>query len=92
MPLLEVVQTRQISTSGGVKYCPVSVIRKAATVDAAEFPEREAHAGVGFAARSGGESGIHLEFTRKGPNGAAHRKKGDTPPLKGNCLDTFVSR
>jgi hypothetical protein len=64
MPLLEVVQTRQIST----------------TVDAAESPEREVH-GV-----------IHLKIHSQRLNGAAHRKKYDTPPLKGNCLDTFVSR
>jgi hypothetical protein len=25
-------------------------------------------------------------------NGASHRKKVDTPPLIGNCPDTFVSR
>jgi hypothetical protein len=57
MPLLEVVQTRRISTSGGSSTAGLR-IRTAATVDAAESPEREAHGGVEFAAPyEGGKRG-----------------------------------
>jgi hypothetical protein len=37
-------------------------------------------------ARAASHSGVSIPF------GAAHRVNFDTPPLKGNCPDTLVSR
>jgi hypothetical protein len=54
MPLLEISQTRQISTSGGSSSAQAS-FPQAAIVDAAESPEGEAHGGVEFVALCGGE-------------------------------------
>ena len=53
--------------------------------------ERDEHGGVEFVAPSRvGKGVIHLEIHSQKPNGASHRKKYDTPPLKGYCQGTKV--
>ena len=46
MPLLEIAQTRKISTPLAGQVAPSHRIRKAAVADAAESPERKTHGGV----------------------------------------------
>ena len=89
MPLLEIGQTRRISTPGGSSSAQASY-PQAAIVNAAESPEGEGHGGVEFVAPCAGKSVMHLEIYSQRANGAAHRKKYDTPPLKGYCQGTKV--
>jgi hypothetical protein len=87
MSLLKIAQTRQISTPGGSKECPVSVSAKPPSWMLPN-PLRGRHmAGWSRLHRTRGKSVIHLEINSQSPNGAAHRKKVDTPPLKGLRLE-----
>jgi hypothetical protein len=86
MPLL---QTRQVSASA-VPVAPCLRIRKAAVADDGGSPEKRTSGGGIRCFRAWAETVIYREILWQRPNGAAHRKKDDTPPLKGYCQGTKV--
>jgi hypothetical protein len=67
MPLLEVIQTSQICTPGGSSTARSPYPQKLPPWMLPNFPRGRHMPGWGSLRGAGGESGIHLEFTRKGP-------------------------
>ena len=90
MPSLEIIQTRQISTSGESSSACFPYPQTPPSWTLPNALRRSAHRGVEFLAPCEGKSVIHLEIHSRRPNGATHRKKVDTPPLKGYCRGTLV--